>query len=1043
MAKGKSTWRYNKLLTARRNYYDVGGTLNDWKTNNTIGTNFTPEWFNSLDMPGKMDVISWLNSNYLNQYLPNNIKASLGSDWLTELDFNDGMLVNPYGGIDLIDPESEYIARSNYITGRSPIEDGPVNKVDTTPANIAGGIVTSASVLATQVGGTINDINASDVKTRRNQYFASVNNSQLKGIKNDSWDRLMHDYSTTSSINSVNEKDMGAKNVAQIAGEGFIEGLKGSAAGFSTSSSFGAYGGPLNKGHKYMGGGPIGAIIGGVVGAGTSLIGNLIRNDKARKAAREVNAQIDYTKAFNQRSLVNRADNLIAGQMAGLESNYRAFGGPVDGAMDYEFMTDYLNTKRMVAEGRNNTITSLPNSFAEGGNVGTVQTHGGDFPMPGNFLSINEGGSHESNPLEGVPMGIAPDGTPNLVEEGETVFNDYVFSKRLMVPRKFRRKYKLGKELSFAEASKKLAKESEERPNDPISQKGLEALMSDLAGTQETIKEEQQNSEFALGGNLAGNKKAGGGWNFNNNSNDAAMAGSELFSPFFNNNAFDFAAMHADNSTYRQRLDRVAGILWKRKQNPDYKYTDDEKKILEGYRNNIRSWNNGKGYDGGIDELSYDRIIGDSLTTNDGVNFTLNTKPTKVGLALDSKRGGHYWGAAGVNPYELVEEHMLMGKDGSLTKLPEEQRYWEGRRKSDSKNWGDMYGKTLKREDEGRYTTYFDKENNKEIRRYLYSPIEEAKDNKDKKHYVRIQNSDGTYGDAILFDEAKQKGLLKDYIAGATGKEGDDDLTYYDPLDKNGSGKYNDWLRYAPAVGLGIGTITDAMGITNKPDYSNADAILDATRTAGIYQPVKFNPIGNYLAYKPFDRDFYINKQNAEAGAARSSLLNTAAGNRATAMAGLLAADNNYINGIGTLARQAEEYNLAQRQQVEDFNRGTNITNSQGMLQADTANQKALSDMRELSLKGVMAAADMREKARLNSDASRSANLSGLFQTLGDIGFEEKNRRMVDWSILHGVYGPGTEDYGRITTNYGTGNRNGRSAAKGGKIKRKKRGLTV
>lgn len=72
------------------------------------------------------------------------------------------------------------------------------------------------------------------------------------------------------------------------------------------------------------------------------------------------------------------------------------------------------------------------------------------------------------------------EGVPNLVEEGETVFNDYVFSKRIKVPESFSKKYRLGKDITFAEASKKLAKESEERPNDPISRNGLRYFMSDL-----------------------------------------------------------------------------------------------------------------------------------------------------------------------------------------------------------------------------------------------------------------------------------------------------------------------------------------------------------------------------------------------------------------------------------------------------------------------------------------------------------------------------------------------------------------------------------
>lgn len=211
--------------------------------------------------------------------------------------------------------------------------------------------------------------------------------------------------------------------------------------------------------------------------------------------------------------------------------------------------------------------------------------------------------------------------------------------------------------------------------------------------------------------------------------------------------------------------------------------------------------------------------------------------------------------------------------------------------------------------------------------------------------------------------------------------------------DKNSSAPT--WMRYIPAFASGVMSITDALGWTNKPDYGDAEALLEASRGAGTYQPVRFKPVGNYLTYRPFDRDFYINKMNAEAGATRRSLLNTSGGNRATAMAGLLAADNNYLNQIGGLARQAEEYNLAQRAQVEEFNRGTNTTNSQGFLQADMANQKALMESRESSLKGIMAATEMRQRERQSSTAARSANLSNFINSLGDIGRENFSRNMI------------------------------------------------
>jgi len=49
---------------------------------------------------------------------------------------------------------------------------------------------------------------------------------------------------------------------------------------------------------------------------------------------------------------------------------------------------------------------------------------------------VNAGGSHEENPNEGVIVSYAPDGLPNKVEEGETIHNDYVYSKRLEANKK-------------------------------------------------------------------------------------------------------------------------------------------------------------------------------------------------------------------------------------------------------------------------------------------------------------------------------------------------------------------------------------------------------------------------------------------------------------------------------------------------------------------------------------------------------------------------------------------------------------------------------
>ena len=117
---------------------------------------------------------------------------------------------------------------------------------------------------------------------------------------------------------------------------------------------------------------------------------------------------------------------------------------------------------------------------------GELNTHGGDFSNGVTF--INSGGTHEQNPFEGVPMGVAPDGKPNLVEEGEVLYNDYVFSNRLHPTDKELKESNLPKKYkghTFALIAEDMSKESAERPNDPISKRGLEASLGKLASLQE------------------------------------------------------------------------------------------------------------------------------------------------------------------------------------------------------------------------------------------------------------------------------------------------------------------------------------------------------------------------------------------------------------------------------------------------------------------------------------------------------------------------------------------------------------------------------
>lgn len=451
--------------------------------------------------------------------------------------------------------------------------------------------------------------------------------------------------------------------------------------------------------------------------------------DRTQDKARELNKDMAKAYAFARGNANNVANNIAANTLSNLERNYAAFGGPL---------------------------------FAYGG-----QTHGSDFTN--GLMFINNGGTHESNPYEGIPISMDQEGNPNLVEEGEVIWNDYVFSNRLKVPKSIQKKYKLGnREMTFANAVDKLAKESEERPNDPISIVGLEKTLSDMAIEQETIKNNKNT-------NKKGNKFLYGG---------------------------------------------------------------------------------------------------------------LPSMQEMVGLDLSpySKNGKSY--------YEIPQTVLDMASKINL---------------------------------------------NKE------NPTEKE-------------------------------------------EEGEENI-------KN----LPTWLRYAPVAGSALGVIGD---LFSKPDYSNADAIIKASNNISN-NVVKFKPIGDYLTYTPFDTEYHANQLRAVSGSTRRNIMNTSGGNRATAMAGLLASDYNTMTQMGNLYRKADEYNLEQRHKVADFNRTTNITNSEGFLKADMANQSS----RQVGLEGLIKGYTMKEQAKLMSDQAKAANLSGLFTNLGNVGIDMLNRADRDMLINSGVFG--------------------------------------
>lgn len=611
------------------------------------------------------------------------------------------------------------------------------------------------------VGGVVNRLFGSQVNNQAVANFKNENNQLANTVLNaNNYDDLLSQYSNTSLLGDINKSQVGKDGIfsnkvsrltsslnadRDLANERYLSSVKNSINNIGIeellNANYAAYGGPLTM--RYTG--------------TMSPFGNTFADGGNIHIKPENRGKFTRLKERTGKS----------------STWYKEHGTPEQRKM----ATFALNARKW--------------KHAFGGDL---NTNGGDFSN--GLIMIGNGGTHEENPMEGVQMGMDAQGIPNLVEEGEVIFNDYVFSNRMNVPNSMRSSLGLskGKNLTFAKAAKKLSKEAEERPNDPISRRGLLDSMSKLQQVQESLRQQDQEEnsgvQYAHGGRM--------------------------------------------------------GTLF-----------------------------DGPGPD---------------------ANF------------LNLSRKAHLFGDS-VPDQTLITAPSIYDNNGILT--PE--------------------GLTYSRAS------------------HLGVPIED------------IQTAEST-----INKETNDKLNHKKF-----------DLTA---------------LRYAPVLGAAIGL---GQNIFNKPDYSSSDAILNAANEAGRYTPVGFNPLGDYLTYRPFDRNYYINKLNAQSGATRRAIVNQSAGNRATALAGLLAADYNAQGKLGDLARQAEEYNLAQRQAVEQFNRGTNQANAEMGLKAAMANQEAALKSRSQRLSGVTQAMTVRDAVDARRGASMSANFTNFFNSLGDIGREEYSRNMI------------------------------------------------
>lgn len=689
--------------------------------------------------------------------------------------------------------------------------------------------------------------------------------------------------------------------------------------------------------------------------SGASMLGNINRSDigkdgwfshKAKNLTNKLRAQAEAANTRLYNNFNQAADITNENQFLQSMYNIEAFGGPLfkEGGIMIKKenrgkFTESANRANMgVQEYARHILANKEDysptlikraNFARNAAKwnafgGDLNTYGGTYN--GGLEYIDNGGTHEQNPFNGVPMGTDRNGTPNLVEEGETIWNDYVFSNRLKVPETLTDKYKLSKDITFAEASKKLGKEIEETPNDPISKRTFNSFMQDLQQSQEEVKAKKELAKAKRQFNKLSPQEQLGILNGTPVQGDNTMLSNPNEMVSNKPQQFDDGGWIFDN-------------MWKGA--PEY-----QNSYLKG---NIPY------YQGKVSSKGYS--VKDIEGTDNYKNFT------KYALTLPDNH--NYWqtlsNKTGKDVTYLKNNYERLRNDGKLGWVHRTPKF-----------------NNISTQADAPFT--------------IYQPLD-ALGNQKPFNMLSPYGMGYSANDIVPFsDRVDANGNTvidlknKEFISTDTKKKTNN---------KEDNGLLPTWMRYAPIVGSAIGA---ASSLLSKPDESSADAILTAAREAGQYTPISFNPIGDYIQYNPFDRDYYINKLNAESGAARRAIINQASGNRGNAMAGILAADYNAQNQLGALARQAEEYNLAQRQKVAEFNRGTNMFNTEGMFKADAANQAAKMQARSTLLQGTMQAERLRQAARQQLAAERSANLTNLFNNIGNIGRENMNFNILNTS---------------------------------------------
>lgn len=703
-----------------------------------------------------------------------------------------------------------------------------------------------------------------------------------------------------------------------------------------------------------------------------------------------------------------------------------AVGGAIAGGIKSIFGKKKAKRKEKRAKNKArglNTMATLESymgkayGFADGGNINNLM--GRKYFAEGGLTSFNTGGSHEESPIGGIPQGIGDNGNINLVEEGETRYQDYIFSDRLTLDEDIVKELNLPSNLigkTFAEASEILAKDIEEHPNDPISKRGFEEMMIRLQAANNMKKDLEDSNTFAEGGSLNGEpmepspsikEVEGEDENLGNElkevtdeqvkriaasnikeeklkggraSKEVRENATELFDPLEISVGIKVEMEHTDsieaareialdhlteNKDYYTRLYHI-GLI-------DEPITEEEENFLKEKWTRIEDVE-ALDEEQGIVDIPEEENVSNEL--EQPLNQEIPIEPQQ--FALGGNLDGNYSKSNpfGTALYRKGWAHPFRRKQESL-ELPHIPVDYT------SVDWSPNFNVNLgKRQFTPRdlYDPELDTpvtSNHSIPQKLITNPsitinptkISDLNSVKRKQEFDPYQLEADLEGNAIAheneasFDPTSDFELTPEQLATLSPEDYLAYKRHERAMKLQGLGSL---LQYAPVLGNLIGAATVGKAEKVNPTYITPEQLND------------------YLQYNPIDPNTYTNPILNQASNARRSFADASGGSRAAILAANLGLNAQTQKAISDAALQAEAVNEQRRVQAKEFNRGTNQFNASERARAKQYNASAKTMTDDINAR--------------NRAARRTAirnYLSGAMQGLGSIGREKAYRNTI------------------------------------------------